>query len=231
MRWLIPVQVPLTPWAASEALRSCCALTPGVVSGPPQGSWRDRPYPQYAHAGPSPSLQGIRTGLFFDDNTWKLTPSPRGRASLRPSHACAIARDCCPAEFRSASAPHPLPSCPAFPVPPGPAGPPPGLFRSLLPPPATAGPPGRSIPLSRRRTRRGWRRSRRWPPGFPRHPGQCAVKLFGFKKLVPNIPAAVKAPKTPRRGGDARGIQRHPSQDNVVFLDSTAAPQYRVRRN
>ena len=37
-----------------KALRSCCALTPGVVSGPPQGTWRDRPYPPYAHAGPSP---------------------------------------------------------------------------------------------------------------------------------------------------------------------------------
>ncbi len=29
---------PWTPSAASEALRSCCALTPGVVSGPPQGT-------------------------------------------------------------------------------------------------------------------------------------------------------------------------------------------------
>ena len=38
VRWLLPVQVPGTPSAASEALRSCCALTPGVVSGPPQGS-------------------------------------------------------------------------------------------------------------------------------------------------------------------------------------------------
>ena len=54
VRWLLPVQVPWTPSAASEALRSCCALTPGVVSGPPQGTWRDRPYPPYAHAGPSP---------------------------------------------------------------------------------------------------------------------------------------------------------------------------------
>ena len=40
VRWLLPVQVPGTPSAASEALRSCCALTPGVVSGPPQGSWK-----------------------------------------------------------------------------------------------------------------------------------------------------------------------------------------------
>ena len=49
----------------------------------------------------------------------------------------------------------------------------PGPFRSLLPPPAMAGPPGRSIPLSRRRTLGGWRRSRRWLRDFRDIPGNA----------------------------------------------------------
>ena len=64
----------------------------------------------------------------------------------------------------------------------------PGPFRSLLPPPAMAGPPGRSIPLSRRRTLGGWRRSRRWlrdfrdipgnAPGLPVQDGHTLSGLF-----------------------------------------------------
>ena len=49
----------------------------------------------------------------------------------------------------------------------------PGPFRSLLPPPAMAGPPGRSIPLSRRRTLGGWWRSRRWLRDFRDIPGNA----------------------------------------------------------
>ena len=51
VRWLLPVQVPGTPSATSEALRSCCALTPGVVSGPAAGDLEGSALPSVRSCG------------------------------------------------------------------------------------------------------------------------------------------------------------------------------------